>query len=99
MSYGLGSVVGTAIAGFALKYMGARELPAYYLSVLAIFSLILIMQLVRSRIVERPEDHESRYVAMVRTSPNVLPMHPESEEVLDAPEDRRSEDNKVSKAN
>jgi hypothetical protein len=26
-------------------------------------------------------------------------MHPESEEVLDAPEDRRSEDNKVSKAN
>jgi MFS family permease len=99
MIYGLGSFVGPAIAGFALKYMGASALPAYYLSVLAIFSLILIMQLVRSRIVERPEDHESRYVAMVRTSPNVLPMHPESEEVLDAPEDRRSEDNKVSKAN
>jgi hypothetical protein len=30
---------------------------------------------------------------MVRTSPNVLPMHPESEEVLDIPEERRNEDN------
>ncbi|GAC28919.1 MFS transporter [Brumicola pallidula] len=99
MIYGLGSFVGPAIAGFALKYMGASALPAYYLSILAIFSLILIMQLVRSRIVERPEDHESRYVAMVRTSANVLPMHPESEEVLDSPEDRRSEDNKIREAN
>ncbi|MFT7414625.1 MAG: hypothetical protein ACI9FO_001285 [Methylophagaceae bacterium] len=30
---------------------------------------------------------------MVRTSPNVLPMHPESEEVLDIPEHHRNEDN------
>jgi MFS family permease len=93
MIYGLGSFIGPAIAGFALKYMGASALPAYYLFILAIFSFILIMQLIRSRIVEIPEDHESRYAAMVRTSPNVLPMHPESEEVLDIPEDHRNEDN------
>jgi hypothetical protein len=93
MIYGLGSFIGPAIAGFALKYMGVSALPAYYLFVLVIFSFILIVQLIRSRIVEIPEDHESRYAAMVRTSPNVLPMHPESEEVLDIPEERRSEDN------
>jgi MFS family permease len=93
MIYGLGSFIGPAIAGFALKYMGVSALPAYYLFVLVIFSFILIVQLIRSRIVEIPEDHESRYAAMVRTSPNVLPMHPESEEVLDIPEERRNEDN------
>jgi MFS family permease len=93
MIYGLGSFIGPAIAGFALKYMGASALPAYYLFILAIFSFILIVQLIRSRIVEIPEDHESRYAAMVRTSKNVLPMHPESAEVLDIPEERRSEDN------
>jgi MFS family permease len=93
MIYGLGSFIGPAIAGFALKYMGVSALPAYYLFVLVIFSFILIVQLIRSRIVEIPEDHESRYAAMVRTSPNVLPMHPESEEVLDIPEERRSDDN------
>jgi MFS family permease len=93
MIYGLGSFIGPAIAGFALKYMGVSALPAYYLFVLVIFSFILIVQLIRSRIVEIPEDHESRYAAMVRTSPNVLPMHPESEEVLDIPDERRNEDN------
>jgi MFS family permease len=87
MIYGLGSFVGPTVAGFALEYMGAGALPAYYLMVLALFSVVLIIQLIRSRIVEIPEDHESHYVAMVRTSPNVLPMHPESEEVLDTPED------------
>jgi MFS family permease len=91
MIYGLGSFVGPTIAGFALEYMGAGALPTYYLMVLAIFSVILSIQLLRSRIVEVPEDHESHYVAMVRTSSNVLPMHPESEEVLDAPEEHRGE--------
>ncbi|WP_339724436.1 MFS transporter [uncultured Paraglaciecola sp.] len=91
MIYGLGSFIGPTIAGYFLEYMGASALPAYYLIVLGAFSLVLIMQLIRSRIVEKPEDHESHYVAMVRTSQNVLPMHPESEEILDAPQERRSE--------
>jgi MFS family permease len=89
MIYGLGSFIGPTIAGFTLHYIGGSALPVYYMLILAFFSLILIIQLVRSRIVEIPEDHESHYVAMVRTSQNVLPMHPESEEVLDAPEERR----------
>jgi MFS family permease len=92
MIYGLGSFIGPAIAGFALKYMGTGALPAYYLMVMVIFSFVLITQLIRSRIIERPEDHESQYVAMVRTSQNVLPMHPESEEILDVPQDRRSDE-------
>jgi MFS family permease len=91
MIYGLGSFAGPTLAGFAMKYLGASALPAYYLLILSGFSLILNMQLVRSRIVERPQDYQSQYVAMVRTSQNVLPMHPESEQVLDVPEDRRNE--------
>lgn len=93
MVYGLGSFIGPAAAGFTLEYMGAGALPAYYLLILATFSLVLIVQLVRSRIIELPEDHESHYVAMVNTSQNVLPMHPESEEVLEIPEERRDERN------
>ena len=89
--YGLGSFVGPTVAGFALEYMGAGALPTYYLIILTIFSIVLLIQLIRSRIVEVPEDHESYYVAMVRTSPNVLPMHPESEEILDASEEQRRE--------
>jgi MFS family permease len=83
MIYGLGSFIGPTVAGFTLENMGAGALPTYYLIILASFSVVLIVQLIRSRIVEIPEDHESHYVAMVRTSQNVLPMHPESEEVLD----------------
>jgi MFS family permease len=94
MVYGLGSFIGPAIAGFALEYMGASALPVYYLAILVIFSAVLIMQLIRSRIVERPEEHESQYVAMVRTSQNVLAMHPESEQILDAPIERRDERDK-----
>lgn len=92
MLYGLGSFIGPALAGVALENLGAGGLPAYYLIILGVFSLILTIQLIRSRIIERPEDHESQYVAMVRTSPNVLPLHPESEEEVGAPEERRSED-------
>jgi len=91
MLYGIGSFVGPATAGFALEYLGAGGLPAYYLIILALFSIILMIQLIRSRIVERPEDHESQYVAMIRTSPNVLPLHPESEQDIDEPMERRSE--------
>jgi MFS family permease len=91
MIYGLGSFVGPTVAGFALEYLGTGALPAYYLMILTIFSIVLTIQLIRSRVVEIPEDHESHYVAMVRTSPNVLPMHPESEEVLDIPEEQRRE--------
>ncbi|GAB55465.1 hypothetical protein GPUN_1341 [Glaciecola punicea ACAM 611] len=85
MIYGLGSFIGPAIAGFALEYMGAAALPIYYAIVLVIFSGLLLIHLMRSKIVEIPEDHESEFVAMVRTSQNVLPMHPESEEILDKP--------------
>ena len=91
MIYGLGSFVGPTVAGFTLEYMGPSALPTYYLAILTTFSIVLSIQLLRSRIIERPEDHESHYVAMVRTSQNVLPLHPESEEVLDEPEARRNE--------
>jgi MFS family permease len=90
MLYGLGSFTGPALAGLALEFLGKGGLPAYYLMTLGLFSLILLAQLIRSRIVERPEDHEGQYVAMVRTSPNVLPMHPDSEQDVGVPVERRS---------
>jgi MFS family permease len=89
MIYGLGSFIGPTIAGFTMEYMGADALPLYYSGILAIFSLIISVQLFRSRIVEKPEEYESHYVAMVRTTQTILPMHPESEEVFEAPEERR----------
>ena len=91
MIYGLGSFIGPAIAAFMLDLLGVSGLPAYYVLVLLVFSFLLALQLIRSHIVERPEDHESHYVAMVRTSQNVLPLHPESEEILAEPTDRRSD--------
>jgi MFS family permease len=100
MVYGLGSFVGPALAGLFLEYLGVSALPVYYLVVLVVFSTLLALQLMRSRIIERPEDHESQYVAMVRTSQNVLAMHPESEESLEPPEERRSEpDDRASETN
>jgi MFS family permease len=86
MIYGVGSFIGPGIAGFALEYLGADALPTYYLVVLVIFSGVLAIQLLRSRVVEHPEEHDSEYVAMVQTSQNVLPLHPESEEIIDEPE-------------
>lgn len=91
MVYGIGSFVGPTAAGFSLAYLGNAALPIYYGIVLCVFSLLLSIQLIRSRIIEKPEEHESQYVAMVRTSQNVLAMHPESEEVLDEPNERRGE--------
>ncbi|MFT6737182.1 MAG: MFS family permease, partial [Kangiellaceae bacterium] len=87
MIYGIGSFIGPTAAGFTMEYMGAHALPTYYLIVLVIFTLIISVQLIRSRIIEKPEERESHYVAMVRTSPNILPMHPESEDILDASEE------------
>lgn len=84
MIYGIGSFIGPTLAGFSLEYLGVAALTIYYTAILVIFSIFLSIQLFRSRIIEKPEDHESEYVAMVRTSQNVLPMHPESEEVLAA---------------
>lgn len=81
MVNGLGSLIGPAVAGYALEYLGTSALPAYYMIVLVLFSIIIMVQLVRSRVVDRPEDHESQYVAMVTSSSSVLQMHPESEEV------------------
>jgi len=91
MIYGLGSFVGPTLAGLSLEYLGKGALPIYYLAILIVFACALGYQLWHSSIIERPEDHESQFVAMVRTSANVLPMHPESEEILDVPEDRRDE--------
>jgi phosphoglycerol transferase MdoB-like AlkP superfamily enzyme len=91
MIYGIGSFIGPTLAGFSLAYLGVAALTIYYVSILVVFSILLSIQLIRSRIIEKPEDHESQYVAMVRTSQNVLPLHPESEEVLDVPEERRDE--------
>ncbi len=91
MVYGIGSFIGPSIAGTSLSYLGVSALTIYYAVILGLFSVILAILLRRSTIVENPDDHESQYVAMVRTSPNVLPLHPESEEILDEPNDRRGE--------
>ncbi|MHA7880280.1 MAG: MFS transporter [Saccharospirillum sp.] len=91
MLYGLGSFIGPALAGIGLQRLGGSALPWFYLLVLAGFAALIVWQLSRSQIIERPEDHEAQYVSMIRTSPNVLPLHPESEDDIESPEERRSE--------
>lgn len=88
--YGVGSFIGPAVAGVGLQYLGATALPWVYLILLAVFAGLIGGQLRRSTVVETPADHEGHYVAMVRTSPNVLPLHPDSEETLEQPEERRA---------
>lgn len=90
--YGLGAFVGPGMAGLMLQSLGGVALPAVYMVMLALFAVAMAWQLKRSTVVDRPEDHEGHFVAMVRTSPNVLPMHPDSEEELAPPAKRRDED-------
>ena len=87
--YGLGSFIGPALAGLGLQRLGGQALPAFFALVLLLSVLVVAWQLHRSRVVEKPTDYEGHYVSMVRTSPNVLALHPDSEEELEAPEERR----------
>lgn len=89
--YGLGAFIGPAGAGVMLQVLGGAALPVVYLVTLAVFSAATTWLLVRSTVVEHPEDHEAQYVAMVRTTANVLPLHPDSEEEIAPPDDRREE--------
>lgn len=81
--YGLGAFVSPGIAGFFLQKFGGQALPEFYILSLALFTGWVGLQLARSKVVEMPEDHESHYIAMVRTSPNVMMMHPDSEEEIE----------------
>lgn len=89
--YGLGSFIGPALAGLGLQRLGGQALPAFFALVLALSVLVVAWQLHRSRVVEKPTDYEGHFVAMVRTSPNVLALHPDSEEELEAPKERRQQ--------
>ena len=93
--YGLGAFVGPGAAGLILQRFGGASLPGVYLVTLTIFVVAVGWLLKRSTVVEKPEEYEGHFVAMVRTSPNVLPMHPDSEEELAPPEERRQEDRQV----
>lgn len=87
--YGLGSFIGPALAGVALQRLGGQALPTYFALVILLAVLIVGWQLRLSKVVEKPTDYEGHFVAMVRTGPNVLPLHPDSEEEIEPPEERR----------
>lgn len=89
--YGLGSFIGPALAGLGLQRLGGQALPAFYVGMLLLACAVVIWQLHRSMVVEVPDDYQSHFVPMVRTSPNVLPLHPDSEEDLEPPPERRAE--------
>ncbi|PTY38394.1 hypothetical protein BGP77_11820 [Saccharospirillum sp. MSK14-1] len=89
--YGLGSFIGPALAGVGLQQLGGQSLPGFFALVTLLALLVVAWQLRQSRVVEKPTDYEGHFVAMVRTGPNVLPLHPDSEEEIEPPEERRHE--------
>lgn len=90
--YGVGAFVGPGAAGVMLQQLGGASLPMVFVVTLVVFVVAVGWLLKRSTVVEHPEEYESHFVAMVRTSPNVLPMHPDSEEELEPPAERRQEE-------
>lgn len=85
--YGLASAVGPALAGVLMGYIGAQALPLFFAATQACLVLYIVFRLsVRKRL---DPDSPSPFVAMVRTTPTVLEMLPEDEQVqesLDLPE-------------
>jgi len=89
--YGLGSFIGPALAGVALQRMGGQALPAFFALMMFLSVFVVAWQLRQSKVVEKPTDYEGHFVSMVRTGPNVLTLHPDSEEEIEPPEERRHE--------
>ena len=88
--YGLGSFIGPSLAGFGLQQLGGKALPMFYVVAILCAVIYLSWQLRKSKVVEVPDEYETHFVAMARTSPNVLPMHPDSEDELEVPGEHRS---------
>lgn len=77
--YGLGSAIGPALAGRLMGSLGAQALPLFFAITQASLVLYIIFRLsVRKRL---SPDSPSPFVAMVRTTPTVLEMLPEDEQV------------------
>lgn len=73
--YGFGAIVGPAGAGLAMHWAGPMGLPLFSSAFLALLGLFGLYRMTRRA--APPPDEQSEFVAMVRTTPVVLEMHPQ----------------------
>lgn len=75
--YGIGALLGPVLGGAAMATLGPVGLPAISTAILGLLGLYGLYRM--SRRSAPPIDEQTDFVAMVRTSPVVLEMHPEAE--------------------
>jgi MFS family permease len=76
--HGTGSVLGPALAGFAMAHFGTPALPGYFAVVSAVLGLYVGYRLVvRRREKTQPDTH---FHPMLRTTPSAMELLPESED-------------------
>lgn len=75
--YGVGAFLGPLLGGVALREIGPVGVPLIAALVLAGIALFGLLRSVQRE--APPADEQTDYIAMVRTTPVVLEMHPEAE--------------------
>jgi MFS family permease len=75
--YGLGALAGPLLGGLAMELMGPTGLPAFSAAAPVVLGLFGLFRM--SRRAPPPVEEQSEFVALVRTTPMVLEMHPDAE--------------------
>lgn len=75
---GLGAAFGPLLAGAAMQWLGASGLPLYHALVLGLLALFTLLRMHRVREQAR---RQTQHVTLVNTTPTVLELMPEAQEV------------------
>ncbi|MDP1519382.1 MFS transporter [Porticoccus litoralis] len=73
--HGTGAAIGPALAGFLMEMLGPQALPLYFFTMLLALALFTWRKLA-VKVVDEAEN-PTQFVAMVRTTPTALEMHPD----------------------
>ena len=79
---GIGAALGPALAGALMTHVGVHALPLYFCAVQGLLAVSVVM-FVRRRAVDTV-DHTSHFLPMLRTTPTVLEMLPDTEGTTEA---------------
>lgn len=80
--HGIGAAIGPALAGQLMDGLGSEALPVYFAAMQLLLCGFAAYNL-HGKATEEPSDHPAHFVPMVRTTPTVLEMLPDEQE-LDA---------------
>lgn len=77
--HGVGAAIGPAVAGLLMQWGGATALPLYFLAMQGALVVLVLRQLQAAPAVISGDAQPAHYVPMVRTTPEVLQLHPDTE--------------------